>query len=318
MTEIEQVIRFCEMVEAKEAGELTIIEVTYLGGFVEYDLHTKDGNVDVARNYYKYENENLQKVVTGTYQTDYWHYTEDGYLMFSGEWFSEELYVLSLGRVEERTLFRVLPLDEKCRELNRQYILPISYERNNMFLVNWSEEDFGELNFYDLYDIFYPIMNGQYYPCVSDDNLGDGTVYRIPKEEFERVIMTYFNIDSKTLQSKTTYYSEDMTYEYKSRGFYEVEYPEYPFSEVVNYMENSDGTITLSVYAVFPYKNISKVYAHEVVVSLLKDGGVQYVSNQIIPSEDNYEETWHTPRLTEEEWEEMYGASDGRRKCREL
>lgn len=26
-----------------------------------------------------------------------------------------------------------------------------------------------------------------------------------------------------------------------------------------------------------------------------------------IPSEDNSEETWHTPRLTLEEWEELYG-----------
>ena len=27
----------------------------------------------------------------------------------------------------------------------------------------------------------------------------------------------------------------------------------------------------------------------------------------IIPSEDNQEETWYTPRLTEEEWKEIYG-----------
>lgn len=39
---------------------------------------------------------------------------------------------------------------------------------------------------------------------------------------------------------------------------------------------------------------------------LKKTGGVQYVYNQIIPSENNYEETWHSPRLTEEEWEEIY------------
>ena len=127
------------------------------------------------------------------------------------------------------------------------------------------------------------------------------------KEEFESVIMTYFNIDSETLQSKTVYYSEDSTYEYKPRGFEEVEYPEYPYSEVVGFTENSDGTITLTANVVFPYAGDSKVYAHEVVVRPLEDGGVQYVSNRIIPSEDNYRETWHTPRLTLEEWEELYG-----------
>ena len=307
MTEPEQVTNFCEMVDEKEEAEITILEVSYLGGFVKYDLHTKDGNVDVVRSYYKYENGDIQREVTGSYQAEYWNYTEEGYLMFSGVWFSEELYVLTLSGAEEHTALRVQPLDETYRELSRKYLRPIGFEQNNMFIVDWSEDDFGALNFYDMYDILYPKVNGQYVPYIADDNLAVSAVYRIPKEEFESVIMKYFNIDSETLQSKTVYYSEDSTYEYKPRGFEEVEYPEYPYSEVVDFTENSDGTITLTANVVFPYAGDSKVYAHEVVVRPLEDGGVQYVSNQIIPSEDNYEETWHTPRLTLEEWEELYG-----------
>ena len=307
MTEAEQVLEFCKKVDAQEEAELTILEISYLGGFVKYDLHTKDGNVDVVRSYYGYENGEIQKEVTGRYQAEYWNYTEEGYLMFSGVWFSEELYVLTLSGVEEHTALRVQPLDETYRELSRKYLLPISFEQNNMFIVDWSEEDFGDLNFYDMYDILYPKVNGQYVPYVADDNLSVSAVYRIPKEEFESVIMKYFNIDSETLQSKTVYDSEDSTYEYKPRGFEEVEYPEYPYSEVIGYTENSDGTITLTANVVFPYSGNSKVYAHEVVVRPLENGSVQYVSNRIIPSEDNYRETWNTPRLTAEEWEEIYG-----------
>ena len=307
MTDPEKVVEFCEKVDAQEEAEITILEVSYLGGFVKYDLHTKDGNVDVVRSYYGYENGEIQKEVTGRYQAEYWNYTEEGYLMFSGVWFSEELYVLTLSGAEEHTALRVQPLDETYRELSRKYLRPIGFEQNNMFIVDWSEDDFGALNFYDMYDILYPKVNGQYVPYIADDNLAVSAVYRIPKEEFESVIMKYFNIDSETLQSKTVYYSEDSTYEYKPRGFEEVEYPEYPYSEVVDFTENSDGTITLTANVVFPYAGDSKVYAHEVVVRPLEDGGVQYVSNQIIPSEDNYEETWHTPRLTLEEWEELYG-----------
>ena len=307
MTEPEKVVEFCEKVDAQEEAEITILEISYLGGFVKYDLHTKDGNVDVVRSYYKYENGNMKREVIGNYQAEYWNYTEEGYLMFSGVWFSEELYVLTLSGAEEHTALRVQPLDETYRELSRKYLNPISFERNNMFIVDWSEEDFGDLNFYDMYDILYPKVNGQYVPYVADDNLSVSAVYQIPKEEFESVIMKYFNIDSETLQSKTVYDSVDSTYEYKPRGFEEVEYPEYPYSEVVGFTENSDGTITLTANVVFPYAGDSKVYAHEVVVRPLEDGGVQYVSNRIIPSEDNYRETWHTPRLTLEEWEELYG-----------
>ena len=307
MTEPEKVVEFCEKVDAQEEAEITILEISYLGGFVKYDLHTKDGNVDVVRSYYGYENGEIQKEVTGRYQAEYWNYTEEGYLMFSGVWFSEELYVLTLSGVEEHTALRVQPLDETYRELSRKYLLPISFEQNNMFIVDWSEEDFGDLNFYDMYDILYPKVNGQYAPYVADDNLSVSAVYQIPKEEFESVIMKYFNIDSETLQSKTIYDSENLTYEYKPRGFEEVEYPEYPYSEVVGFTENNDGTITLTANVVFPYAGDSKVYAHEVVVRPLENGRVQYVSNRIIPSEDNYRETWHTPRLTLEEWEELYG-----------
>ena len=307
MTEAEQVEWFCEMVDTQEEAEITIIEVSYLGGFVKYDLKTKDGNVDVVRSYYKYENGNMKREVTGSYQTEYWNYTEDGYLMFSGVWFSEELYVLTLSGAEEHTALRVQPLDETYRELSRKYLLPIGFEQNNMFIVDWSEDDFGDLNFYDMYDLLYQKINGTYTPYVADDNLGVGAVYRILKDDFESVIMAYFNIDSETLQSKTIYYAEDETYEYKPRGFEEVEYPEYPYSEVVGFTENSDGTLTLTANVVFPYAGDSKVYAHEVVVRPLENGSVQYVSNRIIPSEDNYRETWNTPRLTAEEWEEIYG-----------
>ena len=307
MTQMQSVMDFCDSVENQKEAEVTIIQVSSLGGFSVYHLQTENGVVHVKRCYYGYKDGIMKSEDEGEYQTDYWRYTDDGYLMFSGTYFSEELYVLTLSSAEEHVAFRILPLDAKCRELNEKYLLPIGYELNNMFLVDWNEDDFGDLNFYDMFDLLYPKLHNEKFPYVADDNLGIGAVYHIPKTEFENVIMEYFNIDSETLQSKTVYDSEDSTYEYKPRGFEEVEYPEYPYSEVIGYTENSDGTITLTANVVSPYSGNSKVYAHEVVIRPLEDGRVQYVSNRIIPSEDNSEETWHTPRLTAEEWEELYG-----------
>lgn len=312
MTEYEQVTNFCGKVAAKEKGALTLIKINdlegALDGIIKYDLQTEGGEVEVTLNYYKYQDQDLKKVFTATFLAEKWQYTQDGYLMFSGSYFSDQLYVLTMSEAKEYAAFRVLPLDEKCRDLNRQYILPISYEQNNLFLMNWSEEDFGALDFYDLFDQFYPLVNGRQVPYEMDENFGNGAVYKIPKDEFENVMKHYINIDSRTLQSKTIFYPEDETYEYKPRGFYEIEYPEYPYPEVVQYTENSDRTITLTVNVVFPYAGISKVYAHEVVIRPLEGGGFQYVSNHIIPSEENGEGTWHTPRLTPEKWEEMYGS----------
>lgn len=307
MTEAEEVIRFCEKVDAKESGEITLIEVGYGGEFVTYDLRTEDGQVEVVRNRYQYENGKMQKGTAERYPAEYWNYTSEGYLVFSGTGYSEDIYILTLSREERHTALRVKPLDGTCRELNRKYLLPIGYERNNMFLTDWNEGDFGDLDFYDLFDILYPKIYGQPIPYVADDNLAVGAVYRIPQDEFERIIKAYFNIESDTLQSKTVFHPEDSTYEYRPRGFYEVEYPEYPYPEVTGYAENGDGTVTLLVNVVFPAEDDSRVYAHEVVVRPL-EGGVQYVSNRVIPGEDKREATWYMPRLSRDAWQEIYGS----------
>ena len=311
MTGSKQVANFCEKVDNQEEADITILEVDYSGGFVQYDLYTKDGNVDVVKSYYRYENGNIQRKVTGSYLAESWDYTKEGYLMFSGVWYTEESYVLTMSGEEEHTALRVQPLDERFRELGRKYLQPIGFERNNMFIVDWNENDFGQLDFYDIYDILYRIENGKDVPYAADDDLSVSAVYRIPKEEFESVIMKYFNIDSETLRSKTVYDPADETYEYKPRGFEETEYPEYPYSEVTGSRENGDGTVTLTANVVFPHAGDSGVYSHEVVIRLLNDGGVQYVSNRIIPSGTDFEETWHIPRLTLEEWKAAVNMGSG-------
>lgn len=304
----DQAIDFCQAVEEKRQDDfmLTVISDTFQ--WIIYDFHCADGAVTVARNIYQYEDGDMQLEESAVYTASDWKYTAEGYIMFSGSWYSEAYYLFALSDMQEKVALRVLPLDEKCRALNEAYMMPIGYVKNNMFLVDWSENDFSSLDFYNLFDIFYRQIYGKEVPYEPSDNLGVGTVYQIPKEEFEHIMMAYLNIDSETLQQKTLYHTDTKTYEYRPRGFYEAEYPEHPYPEVVDYTENADGTIALLVNVVFPYEGLSKVFSHEVVVRPLENDGVQYVSNHVIPSEDNIEESWYKPRLTLAEWAEVYGA----------
>lgn len=304
----DQAIDFCQAVEEKHQDDFMLTVISDTLKWTIYDFHCEDGTVTVARNIYQFEDGNMQLEDSAIYTASDWKYTAEGYIMFSGSWYSEAYYLFTLSDMQERVALRVLPLDEKYRALNETYMMPISYVKNNMFLMDWSEDDFSALDFYDLFDIFYRQIYGKEVPYGPSDNLGMGTVYQIPKEEFEHTIMTYLNIDSQTLQQKTLYRVDTKTYEYRPRGFYEAEYPEHPYPEVVDYTENADGTITLLVNVVFPYEGLSKVFSHEVVVRPLENGGVQYVSNHVIPSEDNVEESWYKPRLTLAEWVEVYGA----------
>ena len=84
------------------------------------------------------------------------------------------------------------------------------------------------MNFYDMYDLLYQKINGTYTLLMLQMTIWELVLFiEFPRNDFESVIMAYFNIDSETLQSKTIYYAENETYEYKPRGFEEVEYPEY-------------------------------------------------------------------------------------------
>ena len=135
-----------------------------LGRDCEYDLETEGGEVEVTTSYYKYKEQDLEKLSTSSFHADRWEYTEDVYLMLSSSYYSEQLDVLTMSEANEYATLRVLPLDETCRELNRQYILPAGYERNNLFLTDWNENDFAALDFYDLYDLFYLRVNGSQVP----------------------------------------------------------------------------------------------------------------------------------------------------------
>lgn len=310
MAGAEQVIEFCKAVDEKKSAMLTIIVIKDFG-FRKFDLKTEDGNVNIVRGYYQYDQDGcLQNRSTVSYPADIWQYTEEGYILFEGSYFSDENYVLTLSDTPEHTALRVLPLDEKCRELNRKYILPVGYEQNNIFLTDWNEEDIGELDFYDIFDNFYPILHGQSVPYVADESLAVGAVYQIPEEIFENVIMTHFNVNKEALRRETTYNPEKAAYEYRPRGFYEVEYPDIPYPEVVSYTENQDGTITLIVNAVYPNGNTSMAYSHKTVIRPLEEDCFQYVSNQMMNLIDEHDIWWHSNRLTKEEWIEIYGGTE--------
>ena len=154
------------------------------------------------------------------------------------------------------------------------------------------------------------MVHGQPVPYLPDEDLEVGAVYHVPDELFENVIGAYFNMDSQTLHSKTKYIPELAAYEYRPRGFYEVEYPDIAYPEVVGYTENEDGTVMLIINAVYPNGNMSKEFSHTTVIRPLSEESFQYVSNEIILPEEDYNIWWHSNRLTEEEWNEVYGGTE--------
>ena len=59
-----------------------------------------------------------------------------------------------------------------------------------------------------------------------------------------------------------------------------------PYPEVTSYKENGDGTLTLTVEAVWEDENTDCAFTHEVTVRPAGKADFQYVSNQIIHDAD--------------------------------
>lgn len=164
-----------------------------------------------------------------------------------------------------------------------------------MFLQDWTEGNWEALDFDDLFAKLYSYAYGVPIPYQQSV---DGASYLVPEEEYETVIQSYFSIEKEMLHRQQEYREEEQAYVYKTRGFYDcASSPNAPYPEVVACEENEDGTLRLTVNAVWPKENMEKAFCHEVVVRPMENGGFRYVSNRVIPSDENAEPTWYVEKL---------------------
>ena len=302
MVNAEQVEQFCSRAKTSEMGTVSFITVMNSGDFVRYDLKAHERQLIVTTTAMLWNEGKIETTRQGDYETCDLVYTVEGYL------FLEQYRPVAYDGPSGHKAIRVKPLDETLRVLNRKYLKPIRYDANNMFITDWDETDYKHLNFYDLYEIMYEMKYGKkaFDPYDTFDQ-----IHEIPQEEFEAVFKTYLKVDGKQIQKNTIYHPESKTYEYRRRGVYDcLSTSNTPYPEVIDYEEQSDGTIKLIVQAVWPDENLSVAFKHQVVVRPLDSGGFQYVSNHIIPSGDNVEAEWYKARLTDEEWEACYGKAN--------
>ena len=76
---------------------------------------------------------------------------------------------------------------------------------------------------------------------------------------------------------------------------------------MTGYKELEDGTVQLTVEAVWKMEMLDCAMKSELVVRPMEDGNFQYVSNRVISREEGMTSFWYKPRLTEEEWKHYYG-----------
>lgn len=295
MVHPEQVEKFCEKAKKGEKAEVVLYLVMEQAMVVRYELHTNEKKMEANVSSIRWIKNKPCLVYQHSFKVHAWKYTKKGYF------FIEEYHPPGFDGPSGTIGFRVKPLDPKLRELNRKYVLPIGYQLNNTLITSWSQQDFGKLNLYDLYELEYPQIYGQELPYEKKE----GAEYQIPKEEFESVLKTRFPIHSDQMQKQAMYQEETKTYCYRPRGLHDCELPYGPYPEVVSYEEMEDGTLKLIVEAVWEIKMLDQAFRSELVVEPLEEETYRYRSNTILsPISDK--PRWYMPRLTEEQWNEVY------------
>ena len=80
--------------------------------------------------------------------------------------------------------------------------MPLGYALNNLLITNWDNQNYTELDFYDLYEKMYYMKYGKQVPYEA--NYG-GAEYEVPEDEFEEVIKTYLPFSNSEIEKGTFY-----------------------------------------------------------------------------------------------------------------
>lgn len=227
----------------------------------------------------------------GRYAVGEVRYTEKGWLIYSRA--TSDYDENQQATTDSYVMLRVLPMDSEARTLCQRYVEPVGYFENNLFTTNWSEADFGPIDFNSLYAYIFAMYNGTetlsaYNSMTYYKAVGGTRLYLVPSDIFENNVGVYFRIDSSVLRNISDYSSALGGYFFLGydRDYYNVT-PKTPFPEVVGYTYNTNGTITMTVEAVNKWYGTDRAFRHELTVRPGNGTSFQYVSNRLTESESN-------------------------------
>lgn len=219
-----------------------------------------DSRIQMIFNTAKFENHDWKFIATGIRDLKDMKLTQKGYFIYT---YSN---IIAHGGLKE--YFRVSPLTDECRELTRKYVYGLSYVNYNMLVIDWDESNAS--------DILVPCMFDDIYRLYTGENLKPDGGW-IDADKYESVMLSMFPVTVTELRDNCDYNSEKNSYRYQV--ILGKQYP--PFGEVVDYIYNDDGTVSLIVDAVWADKGSDIAFRNTLTVKPEEDGTFKYMSNHI-------------------------------------
>lgn len=184
-------------------------------------------------------------------------------------------------------LLRLNSVNQPLYDLTMKYILPIGYHNVNLFLLDWSSDDYGNLCFNDLLAYLYRVRNNDFlYASDYPHYVTPYSYSAIPAKLFEDTILSYFDISIDEFRKRALYDAEKDIYPWQDISCDNVLYYPSLVPDVIECTELDDYTIKLIVNVTCPDYHADKLFVHEVTIRLLEDGGYHYIGNRIIYRSD--------------------------------
>ena len=268
MTNYEKIDAAIRRAEEGEDAEAEFYQINTIGVFRYYRLefHEKELTVtflsasfDEAMEIYIQQ---MEKVAV--YR---WEYTKKGWLIW-------EKALTRNQEMDMHIFYRILPLDEQCRDMMEHYIVPVSYLSNNLFLEDWAENSLEKIEFNDLFDYLYEMATGK----ILDEEVYSGG---IPKEEFEAVIQQYFDIRTEEIEAYAGYDAAKGRYPWSAVHALNRVQQIQPFPEVVRCEEKEGGILKVYVEAIYIEEGTDYSFGHMVTFRRTEDGRLVYAGNQV-------------------------------------
>ncbi len=268
MINYEKVHESLQKAERGERQETEFYEINASGIFRRYILQFQEGRLVVTLAEAGLDSSlTLQPSQMEKIEVYDWKYTDKGWLIW-------EKALSKNQEMDMHVFYRILPLDETCREIGNKYINPVSYYGNNLFLEDWNQDSMDKIEFNDLIDNLYVMYMGK---RLDAEKFSKG----IPKKIFEKVIGNYFDISIRQIETYARYDEKKKKYPWSPIGWWNRISQFYPFSEVVKCVENGDGTVSAYVEAIFVEEGTDCSFRHIVTLREDENGNWIYLGNKV-------------------------------------
>lgn len=227
-----------------------------------------------------------------TFTSDYaltdFRISDKGYLIYTCDIPDNTAPSKHDGYIVPTTMLRLDTRDESVAAYDK-YVASIGYNANRIFTRSWSHDDLTGVNLNDVFLSLWRAEHGAYlyyfdnpYPKL------DGTSYSlVPKAEFETLVSKYISADETALVAASVCNAEHSAYPIEVTTAHRDD--SVPIPEVTAVCENEDGTVTLTVDALFVERATDRAFTHLVTLKPRPDGSMVMTANERLYSPDDIE-----------------------------